>query len=140
MKFLKVPEKLISETRRGPNPEGSYFHQFGRVLFLPIRKGPIFANPEGSYFCQSESVLFLSIRKVPFLPIRKSPNFANPEGFFFCQSGSVLILPMRKGPFLSKEKEKQIEKNIKLLGIRLETSDCTGNLPLKKTRVKKKQV
>ena len=28
-------------------------------------------------------------------------------------------------------------KNIRLLVVRLETSDCTGNLPFKRTRVKK---
>ena len=30
------------------NPEGSHFCQSVRVLFLSIRKRPIFVNPEGS--------------------------------------------------------------------------------------------
>ena len=35
------------------NPEGSQFCQSGGVLFLPIRRGPVFANPEGSCFVKT---------------------------------------------------------------------------------------
>ena len=46
--------------------------QSGRILTLPIRKGPNFANPEGSYSCLSGRVLFLSNWR--------GAIFANPEG------------------------------------------------------------
>ena len=35
------------------NPEGSYFCQSGGVLFLPIRRGPIFVNLEGYCFVKT---------------------------------------------------------------------------------------
>ena len=57
------------------------FFQFGGVLFLPIRKDPIFANPEGSYFCQPERSLFWQ-----------------SGGVLFRQSGEVLYSLTRKGP------------------------------------------
>ena len=50
----------LFQFRRGPNPEGSCFHKTGGV---PIRRGLNFDNPEGSYFCQSGRVLFLPIRR-----------------------------------------------------------------------------
>ena len=117
------------------NPEGSQFCQSGRVLFLPIRRGPVFTNPEGSCFYQSGGVLFL--------PIRMGPNFANPEGSYFCQSGGVqfcqsggvLFLSIRRGIVLSRLKkttEKKVVKGVRLLGDRLGTSDCTGILPFTK--------
>ena len=42
--------------RRGPNSEGSKFHQSRGVS---IQRGPIVVNPEGSYFCQLGGVLEL---------------------------------------------------------------------------------
>ena len=67
----------VFQFRRGPSPEGSFFHKTGGV---PIRRGLIFANsegpnPEGSKFCQSGGV--------SILPIRKGPIFANPAGYYF---------------------------------------------------------
>ena len=93
-------------------------------MFLPIRRGLIFANPEKSH-----------------LPIRTGPNFANPEGPQLYQSGGVLFLSIRRGIILSrlkKTKEKKIVKSIRLLGDRLGTSDCTGNLHFIKDQTKKK--
>ena len=65
-------------------------------MFIPIRRGPVFANPEGTYFANTEGsqfggVLFLPIRKGHILTIRRGPNsewpvFANPEGSYFANS------------------------------------------------------
>ena len=63
----------------------------GRVLIMPIQKGPIFAISEGSFFCH--------VVRVFVLPTRKGQN---PESSNFCQLGRVSILPIRNGPiFLS---------------------------------------
>ena len=94
------------------NPEGS---QSGGVLFLSIPRGPNFANVKGS---QSERVLFLPIRGVLFLSIRRG------------------IVSSR----VRKITEKKVVKGIRLLGDRLGTSDCTGNLPFIKNQTKTKQV
>ena len=99
------------------NLEGS---QSGGVLFsqnrrVSIRRGLTFANPEGSQtgsqFCRSGGVLFS--------PIRRSTVFVNPEGHYFIKR-------------LRQIEEKIIMRSVKLLRNRLGTSDCTGNLPLKK--------
>ena len=122
---------------KGPifaNPEGSQFCQSGGVPMLPIRKDPIFANPEGSKFCQSG--------RVPFLPIRKGPIFANPERSYFRQSGGVLFLQTRGFYYrqnLTRQKKSK-RKGIKLLGVRLGTSDCIGNLSFITDQTKTKQV
>ena len=79
----KISEKLFLQTRRGPNPERSYFCQSGGVLILPIRRGPNFSNPEGSSFCQSGGSYFCQSGGVPILPIQKGLLFANPEGSCF---------------------------------------------------------
>ena len=110
------------QNRRGPNQEGSKF-------FL-IRRGP---NPEGSCFHKTGGV-----------PIRRGLNFADPEGSYFCQSGGVLFFVNPEGYYFIKGL-RQIEEMIivrgnRLLGARLGTSDCIGNLPLKKDQTKIKQV
>ena len=137
-------------------PEGSQFCQSGGVLFLPIRRGTIFASPEGYYFANPKGACFFQSRWVLFLSNRKVPNFANLEGSCFCQSGGVLFLPVRRGTILPIRwgtvitnpegfcfanpdgscfcQEKIIVKGIRLLGDRLGTSDCTGNLPFNKRR------
>ena len=69
----------------------------------PDRRGLNFADPEGSYFWQSGGVLF----------------FVNPEGNYFIKG-------------LRQIEEKIIVRGVKLLRDRLGTSECTGNLPLKK--------
>ena len=43
--------------------EGSQFCQSGGVLFLPIRRGPIFATPEGYCFVLSLSVYLKDLSK-----------------------------------------------------------------------------
>ena len=122
MRFLKFPEKLFLQIRRGPifaSPEGSYFCQSGWVLFFPIRpEGAYFANPAGGGLfcqyggepiCQSGGVLFLPIRKSPnfvnpegsFLPIRRGSISAYPEGSTFCQFGRFHLSLIRRGPILS---------------------------------------
>ena len=82
-------------------------------MFIPTRRGPVFANPEASYFanpegpnlegscrCQSGRVLFYHSGGVP---IRRRPVFANPEGSFFANpegrnlEGSY-FLPIRRSP------------------------------------------
>ena len=127
MKIKEVTEKLILQNRRGPNhegskfflirrgpnPEGSCFHKTGvshsgGVTHLLIQRGP---KPEGSQFCRSGGVLFL--------PIRRSTVFVNPEGYFFIKG-------------LRQIEEKIIVRSNRLLRDKLGTSDCTGNLPLKK--------
>ena len=60
-------------------------------------------KPEGSQFCRSGGVLF----------------FVNPEGYYFIKG-------------LGQIEEKIIVRGVRLLRDRLGTSDCTGNLPLKK--------
>ena len=119
----------MSPIRRVPvfaNPKLSLFCQSGRVPNSPIWRGPLFANPEGSQFYQSG--------RVTNSPIRNDPNFAKPEGSQFCQSGGVLFCQD-----LIRQKESEIVKN-RLLGDRLGTSDCTGNLPFIKDQTKTKQV
>ena len=83
------------------------FKRPGKAIFtnperVLIRKGEIFANLEGSYLRQSGRVLLLPIRKGPVLPIRKCPNFANPEESYFFNSGRVPFLPNRNGPNFAK--------------------------------------
>ena len=93
---FKSPGKAIFTNGGFPIRKGPKFCQSGgvpilpirRVLFLPIRKSPIFANPEGYYFCQTEGVLFLPIRR----------------GTVFCQSGGVPILPIRRVQILPIQK------------------------------------
>ena len=121
-------------------PEGS---QSGGVPILPIRRAPNFANREWSYICQSGGVQILPIRRGPFLPIRRGPIFANPEWSCFYQSGGVLFLSTRRGIVLSRPKkttEKKVVKGIRLIGDRLGSSDCTGNLPFIKNQAKTKQI
>ena len=103
MKIKEFSEKLFSQNRRGPNPdgskfflilrgpnpEGSCFHKTGGV---PIRKGLLFANPEGS---QSGGDLIL--------PVREGPVFANPEGYCFCQPRGVLFFLLKD---LGKQKKR----------------------------------
>ena len=124
--------------------EGSRFCQSGGVPILPKRRGPIFANPEGSHFCQSGGVPFLPIRRGPyFCQSGGVPFFANPEGSHFCQTGGVPSLSIRRGIILArlrKTTKKKVVKGIRLLGDRLGTSDCTGNLPFIKNQTKTKQV
>ena len=53
------------------------------------------------------------------MPIRRGTVFVNPEGHYFIEG-------------LRQIEEKIIVRGVRLLGDRLGTSDCTGNLPLKK--------
>ena len=133
--------------RRGPNfanPEGSHFCQSGGVPILPIRRGPIFTNPEASFFLPiRRGPIFANPEGSLFLPIRRGPIFANPEGSHFCQTGGVPFLSIRRGIILARLKkttEKKVVKGTRLLGDRLGTSDCTGNLPFIKNQTKTKQV
>ena len=107
MSFLKVSEKLFLSIRRVPffaNPEGSYFCESGRVLFLPIRRRPIFQSGG-----------------VQFSPIQKGAIFVNPEGSYFCQSGGVLFLSIRRGPVFTnlnpdiRDTKSKLNKNLSLI-------------------------
>ena len=123
---LKSPREAIFTNPEGFQSGGVQFCQSGGVqfcqsggsLFLPIRKGLIFANPEGSCFYQSRGVLILPIRRGTILSLRR---------------GNVLSR-------LRKTSEKKVVKGIRLLGDRLGNSDCTGNFPFIKNQTKTKQI
>ena len=129
MRIKEISEKLFIQNQRAPNPEGSkfffsnsegsqsggvLFSQSGGVLHLLTQRGP---KPEESQFCRSGGVLFL--------PIRRGTVFVNPEGHYFIKG-------------LRQLEEKIIVRGVRLLKNRLGTSDCTGNLPLKKKTGQKK--
>ena len=61
------------------------------------------------------------------MPIRRGTVSVNPEGHYFIKGLRQIV-------------EKIIVRGVRLLRDRLGTSDCTGNLPLKKYQTKTKHV
>ena len=92
------------------DPKGS---QYGVVLFLSVRRGPIFVNPEGSLF-----------GGVLFLPIRRGPNFVNPEG---SQFGGVLFLSIQRVPRNNERKNRDPKTSVDESKTHSEKYKCIRN-------------